>query len=101
MSTWEDACDPVPARREEGGVLRADGAPPKAEKQKRSPAHCAALKAAALNRWAGIPLERRKELLQKSTRTRRKNRQLLGSEKVAASAVPTFAVDPDFDEMEG
>jgi len=94
-SEWDDAC----GRREDDGSLRADGAPPKAEKQKRSPAHCAALKAAALARWAGIPTERRKELLKKSEKTRRKNAQLRGSEKAAVTAVPTFAVDPDFDDM--
>lgn len=36
MSDWQDATDPVqPVREREDGVLRADGAPPKAEKQKR------------------------------------------------------------------
>lgn len=37
MSDWQDATDPVPPRRGDDGLLRVDGALPKAEKQKSSP----------------------------------------------------------------
>ena len=92
-SEWDDAC----ARREDNGSLRADGAPPKAEKQKgkvgRKQGTIVDLRgrAAMSDAWANDPARKQRHIM----RMRARGALPVDHTYTASSAI----LDPDFDDM--